>query len=155
MWPLALLCLSDSLHVTTQEQQNRFHGIWCWGILLQFVSTFHLCLKLDISSRHFTWRPTGVSVCWNGWIGNLRLPWLLWVPGNLQSPRQLWCHWHHLQRSKLKFWQTHQKFFAVHTFPNLLFLGVYASVVSSLPSLLKLFTSIFKHCGMNCSEMSV
>lgn len=48
-----------------------FHKIWYLWVLLKFVSTFQFWIKLDNSSRHFTWRPTYFCL-------------LKWLGGNLQ-----------------------------------------------------------------------
>jgi hypothetical protein len=46
-----------------------FYKILYKGVLLEFVNTFKLCLKLD-NTGHFTWRLTCISVHGSDWAEN-------------------------------------------------------------------------------------
>jgi hypothetical protein len=57
-----------------------------------------------------------------------------------------WRHWHHSQRSTVKYWRTRQNCYAMHTFPDLLLLFVITSrpalTDSTTTSQRLLFTSV-------------
>jgi hypothetical protein len=118
-----------------------FNEIWYSGV-------FQFWLKLDNSNRHFTWRhiyfcaqqrlggasPRGETIA-GEFQASHAVMWgilhddTITQPGRHQSPRphighwvpNVWCHWCHLETSKVKFWWMCQNCYAVRAFHNLFY----------------------------------
>ena len=61
-----LLCLSHPSVGMYRRSSHRtdFFGIWYWGLLWKSVKKIQIELKSYRHIGHLTWRPKGVSYCW-------------------------------------------------------------------------------------------
>jgi hypothetical protein len=157
-----------------------FHEIWYLVALLKFIDFFQSWLRSYRNNGHFSWRSymrlyerkwlggkSPGNLNFHGCLGNpqpaapLREYWVM-IPShshtgaryrahsNVIDLRQLRCHWHHSQRSKVKLWRRRQNCCAARTFPNLFIL-----LLSLISSFLSRFSFVFAFSFFSFPSLSL